>query len=75
MYIYVVPITFSAIKPTESCSLCFLPLVIIHGAGARLQPFNDAVVPPVPAHGGLPQTQHRLFVAHYTAVVSCTGVC
>lgn len=59
----------------ECFSQRFLPLVIVHGAGAGRQPLNDAVVPPVPAHGGLPQTQHRLFVAQDAAVVGCTGVC
>lgn len=55
--------------------LHLLPLVIVHRAGAGRQPLRDTVVPPVPAHGGLPQTQNRLFVAQDTSVVRSTGVC
>lgn len=66
---------FSATKQTKMFSLHFLPLVIVHSAGAGRQPLSDTVVPPVPAHGGLPQTQNGLFVAQDTSVVGSTGVC
>lgn len=66
---------FSATKQTKMFSLHFLPLVIVHSAGAGRQPLSDNVVPPVPAHGGLPQTQNGLFVAQNTSVVGSTGVC
>lgn len=66
---------FSATKHPKTFSLHFLPLVIAHSAGAGRQPLSDTVVPPVPAHGGLPQTQNGLFVAQDTSVVGSTGVC